>query len=401
LITKLYIIRHAEAEGNLWRRAHGWYNGDLTPNGMKQVAALERRMNGVKIDAIYSSPLTRVMKTAGAVSRACGVEITPDPRLREFAMGDWENRPWAELRRIAPEKIARFATEADWQAPASESMTDLYERTGEALFEILKKHEGGSVCIAAHAIAIRALCMHIYGGGLASVAEGFGGMAYVPNASLSLFEYDGEKFREVFFGDDSHNADVPTYSARRPAGYENLRPEMWFRAAESAGDIERAIDAWLESWCAVHGTEDGFSRASARRELFRIHQADRGSIRFAMLGEDEAGVIVMDMANRWERDCAHVNLLMLHEKFRGCGLGSQLVGEAADYAREAGRLFLRLRVAEKNARAIAMYRRNGFRITDFEAGTNGPNFVMKRWIGDAAEYREPVGNFSDSDFEVK
>ena len=25
-MTTIYLIRHAEAEGNLYRRAHGWYN---------------------------------------------------------------------------------------------------------------------------------------------------------------------------------------------------------------------------------------------------------------------------------------------------------------------------------------------------------------------------------------
>ena len=28
-MTTIYLIRHAEAEGNLYRRAHGWYNLSL------------------------------------------------------------------------------------------------------------------------------------------------------------------------------------------------------------------------------------------------------------------------------------------------------------------------------------------------------------------------------------
>lgn len=32
-MTRIYIVRHAEAEGNLYRRAHGWYNSLITQRG--------------------------------------------------------------------------------------------------------------------------------------------------------------------------------------------------------------------------------------------------------------------------------------------------------------------------------------------------------------------------------
>ena len=39
-MTKLYLIRHAEAEGNIYRRMHGQYNSRITPNGLRQIEAL-------------------------------------------------------------------------------------------------------------------------------------------------------------------------------------------------------------------------------------------------------------------------------------------------------------------------------------------------------------------------
>ena len=41
--TRLFIIRHAEAEGNLYRRIHGWYDALITDNGFRQIEALARR----------------------------------------------------------------------------------------------------------------------------------------------------------------------------------------------------------------------------------------------------------------------------------------------------------------------------------------------------------------------
>ena len=34
-MTRIYIVRHAEAEGNLYRRARGWYNSLITQRGYR------------------------------------------------------------------------------------------------------------------------------------------------------------------------------------------------------------------------------------------------------------------------------------------------------------------------------------------------------------------------------
>ena len=57
-MTTLYLIRHAEAEGNLYRRIHGQFDTNVTPNGRRQIAALARRFASIDIDACYSSDLT-------------------------------------------------------------------------------------------------------------------------------------------------------------------------------------------------------------------------------------------------------------------------------------------------------------------------------------------------------
>ena len=41
-MTTLYLIRHAEAEGNLYRRFHGQFNTNLTGTGLRQLEPLLR-----------------------------------------------------------------------------------------------------------------------------------------------------------------------------------------------------------------------------------------------------------------------------------------------------------------------------------------------------------------------
>ena len=54
-MTSIYLIRHAEAEGNLYRIAQGQYDSILTDRGWRQVRALERRFADIHIDAVYDS----------------------------------------------------------------------------------------------------------------------------------------------------------------------------------------------------------------------------------------------------------------------------------------------------------------------------------------------------------
>ena len=88
-MTTIYLIRHAEAEGNLYRIAQGQYDSNLTDRGWRQVRALERRFADIHIDAVYSSDLYRTCATASAIYKPKGLELHRVPELREICVGDW------------------------------------------------------------------------------------------------------------------------------------------------------------------------------------------------------------------------------------------------------------------------------------------------------------------------
>ena len=122
-MTTIYLIRHAEAEGNLYRRIHGWYDALITDNGFAQIAALQRRFQDIHIDAVWSSDLYRTMTTARAVYVPKGLELHTDPGLREVHMGDWEDKPWGEVYRFDADRIALFnRSDPSWQAPNGDSL---------------------------------------------------------------------------------------------------------------------------------------------------------------------------------------------------------------------------------------------------------------------------------------
>ena len=74
----LYIARHGESRGNT-----GEDNGPdpiLSEKGLAQAQLLGERMKKIKLDAVFSSPLTRAVQTAEETARLqqTEVEILPD-----------------------------------------------------------------------------------------------------------------------------------------------------------------------------------------------------------------------------------------------------------------------------------------------------------------------------------
>ena len=93
-MTRIYLVRHAQAEGNLYRRAHGAYNSLITPQGYAQINALKERFADIPVDVVYSSPRFRTRVTASAIYGPKDIPMYTMDDLREVDCGPWEDRTW-------------------------------------------------------------------------------------------------------------------------------------------------------------------------------------------------------------------------------------------------------------------------------------------------------------------
>ena len=75
--TRIYFVRHCEAEGNFYRLFHGHYDSKITQNGKVQLGYLAERFKDIPYDYIYSSPLNSTMLTAKAVNKYKNLDIIP------------------------------------------------------------------------------------------------------------------------------------------------------------------------------------------------------------------------------------------------------------------------------------------------------------------------------------
>lgn len=195
------MIRHAEAEGNLYKLAHGQYDSALTEKGKMQILALEQRFRGMTFDWVYSSDLSRAVHTAGALRLAEGSQLQTRQELREMFYGDWEGLPWGEIRRQSPDSITLFLERTEqWHPAGGENYSQLQRRMLHAFQTIAETHPDKSVAIVSHNLAIRSLLDT-----LAGTQPGWPqGPFFSDNTAVSVIENDNGTLRLSIACDISH-----------------------------------------------------------------------------------------------------------------------------------------------------------------------------------------------------
>ena len=195
-MTRLYLIRHAEAEGNLYRVAHGHCNGLITNyRGYQQIDALRERFRKVDIDAVYSSDLYRTQITARAIWLPKALPLHLEPAFREICMGEWEDHTWHELNVKYPEEMYNFNRRADlWRVPGAETAQQVVDRFIPALERVARAHEGGTAAVFSHGMALRTVLGVLQGQTLAEVGQ----TPHGDNTAVSLLEWENGTFRVVY-----------------------------------------------------------------------------------------------------------------------------------------------------------------------------------------------------------
>ena len=381
-MTTIYLIRHAEAEGNLYRRIHGRYNALITENGFRQIAALEKRFAGVHVDAVWSSDLYRTMTTAGAVYKPKGLQLHTDPRLQEIFMGDWEDHPWGEVRHFNPTELDRFnATDPTWRAPNGENLAEVGERMEQAIRDIASRHDGQTISIFSHGTAIRqftANARHL------SPAE-WKTLGHSDNTAVTKLTFDGCEFSIEYEGDASHLDESISTLARqnwwRKGGKQAPDVNLWYRPIDWSTEKDLYLSARRDAWTSTHVNGPEFLAEGFLADAEKHLQQSPWGVTIAMQGNEYAGLIQLDHERYSEDNSGYIPFYYMAPGPRGTHVAVQMLGHAVSHFRTLGRDKLRLRCAPYNDRAQHFYKKYGFSKIGEEVGSRVPLDIMEKYIG--------------------
>ena len=216
-MTRLYLIRHAEAEGNLYRIAHGHYDSLITERGYRQIAALRDRFASIPVDAVYASDLFRTRTTARAIYEPKGLPLHTTPAFREVGIGVWEGHTWQELAMKEPEELHRFNRDMEhWHVEGAETVQGVLDRYIPALREIGEKYDGKTVAVFSHGTVLRLVLGTLQGLSMEEINR----TRHADNTAVSLLEYENGQFRVIYRDDNSHLL---------AAGLSTLARQTWWK----------------------------------------------------------------------------------------------------------------------------------------------------------------------------
>lgn len=342
-MTKVYLIRHAEAEGNLYRIAQGHMNGLITERGYQQIAALERRFAAVPIDAVYSSDLIRTCTTARAIYVPKHLPLHRDPAFREILMGTWEGRTWQDLAMEDEQQLYYFNCDlTHWHPEGSETPQQVLDRYLPALHRVAAAHEGGTVAVFSHGAAMRVVLGTLQGLSLREIGQ----TPHGDNTAVSLLEVEPDGIRVVYRDDNSHLAD---------SGLSTLARQNWWK------------DKRMKEEGAYYRPVDEASRRQLEQQGVTVpEEGENIAIHF---GHQTVGLVQL-LPDRAD-DAGWIGTYWLSPDWRGRHLGIPPLGQAVFFYRARGIDRLRLDCADPHTRGF--FARFGFRPLEGD--------TMEKYIG--------------------
>lgn len=324
-MTTIYLIRHAEAEGNLYRIAQGWNGSILTEWGLLQLNQLRERFRDVPIDNVYASILYRSYTTAYAISGPKNLIIKRREDLREIGIGEWEGKSWGAIARESPEELENFNKHPEqWHVTGAESVQELQDRMWNVMQEIIQENPNRAVAVVSHGYAIRVFLAKLEGIPLSELEKSPVG----PNTSVSLIEAENDKMQLIYRDNAEHLKAMPPAPQRASA----LEPGLYYLPATA--EDQAFIDSCGEP---------------IREDL---------PLLVAWQDEKPVGLLQLDTDREQDQQIGWVSLYWIAPKYRRRGLGTQMLGKVVFPYRRMERL--RIRTYARTLGALRFLRYNGF-----------------------------------------
>jgi len=163
--TTVYLIRHGETEDSNSRRYKGHIDVPLSENGIEQIKrAADYLVKNSKIHKVYCSDLSRAKKSAEIIAAPFGLTPVVNVGLKERNFGAWEGMTFDEIKEKWPDAFDSWAANpVEFSPMEGESTLEVKERAMKTFKEIVSKHNGDNIVMAAHGGINRVILCELLG----------------------------------------------------------------------------------------------------------------------------------------------------------------------------------------------------------------------------------------------
>ena len=188
----ILLIRHGETDWNHQGRRQGRRDVPLNDQGRAQMQRCAELLQGLHVDAILTSPLSRATESAAILARALGADEQATRRevgLIERDFGDVDGMTERELR----------AYRARGGNQKIEPLYLVRERMMHTVLNIARHEKHQNVIMVSHSAAIKSIMVRLYGKPELQRAT-------TKNAGVSIIEFKGGRLHPRVFNADAEEA---------------------------------------------------------------------------------------------------------------------------------------------------------------------------------------------------
>jgi phosphoserine phosphatase len=203
-MTRIILVRHGQTEWNRLERFRGRADVPLNDTGLAQAEATGRRV-AVEwpITGVYSSPLSRSVKTAEAIAKHVGLVVQTHPGLSDIDYGEWQGLTSNEAQIRWREMVDTwYITPHLARIPGGETLEDVRARGMAAVQELAAKHAEQTIALVGHTVINRVILLGVLGLG----NERFWRLRQ-DTCAINVFEAEGGDFTLVTLNDTCHLRD--------------------------------------------------------------------------------------------------------------------------------------------------------------------------------------------------
>jgi probable phosphoglycerate mutase len=190
-MIRIIIVRHGRTAWNAGQGAQERFRGvvdlPLAAEGIEQAHATARRLAGIPLTAVYSSPLQRARHTAEIIAGPHDLAVQPLSGLRTLDYGDWAGLLHSEVAERWPEQYQLWHQNPfALKIPGGDSTAGLRERAVAAVHHVLARlPDRSTVVLVSHQAVTKTLVC-----ALADLPEAAYWRVRQDLCNLSVFDYE-------------------------------------------------------------------------------------------------------------------------------------------------------------------------------------------------------------------
>ncbi len=164
MATSIYLVRHGQTAWNREEIFRGRTDIPLDETGLKQAEMAGEYFKEMKIEAIYSSPLSRAFRTAEKIAQFHHLGVQPLEGLTDMSFGTWEGQSHEEIKQKDPETYRQWRERPHLaRLPGGETLDDVRRRAMAALEEVIERHPEETLLLVSHRVVNKVLICGILG----------------------------------------------------------------------------------------------------------------------------------------------------------------------------------------------------------------------------------------------